>query len=114
MRNTENKHLNDSKAISIGTSANDTGILKKSHTCNRKTIPTELIRATQLIGEAKTTINLYYEEHPEVEDYIWDTVIKIDELLTQTAFEISSIVGVYFRDKHFFEVGKEGTNVNAN
>lgn len=72
-------------------------------------LPQQLIRASQLIGEAKNLINSFHEAHPELKDCIWDDVFKADNLLVDVAYNLSNIVGVCFRDKYFFEVREEAT-----
>lgn len=77
--------------------------------CNNGVLPTPLIEAAKLIGQAKNLILNYHEANPQMHDCIWDDVFKIENGLIDSACRISNIASIYFIEKNFFEVGKEAT-----
>ena len=71
----------------------------------RESIPTQLAKALRLIGEARGIICHIDEANPHLKDDIYETVFKTDQLLVESAFGISDMLGVAYREEHFF--GKE-------
>lgn len=75
----------------------------------RESIPTQLAKALRLIGEARGIICHIDEANPHLKDDIYETVFKTDQLLVESAFGISDMLGVAYREEHFF--GKEVCHV---
>jgi hypothetical protein len=72
-------------------------------------IPQELIMAAKNIRDARILVKKFYDANPDLQGRTHGRIFKADELLVESAYELSDILGMCFLNTYFFFEPKETT-----